>query len=1085
MALLPATAGAATQTRDDPSDAPGGGASGKADLRTVTWDVSGSAATLTVKLDESTFGAGVRADIGVHVFIDNTADGLADAEVVFTRNADGSKVDAALRTLNRTLSTASCQDLDGKAAASTAGIAPTIAGGFETVSYSFDASLISGGLASFRWAGFGQAPPDPALKGPWDVMPDAANPDANALNPGDRRCDVNNSGLAVTVGKGIAFPDPPPDPTPTPTPTPEPQPTPTPAPGPGKPVVVLALPKGEPAAGTPTIISAAGTKPAPGTTIVGYDWDMNGDGDVDTSTGTHPYATLLVGASSQTVVVTAIASDFSSGSSTIVVSPAPPARDCRAEMSINVLRIRAACIHRSGGVVIADPSPTGTRFAPEYSVGLNGLVLVSRSPTATIRFDEDARTIVGNGRWDVRAVNNAGGDITWYEGDESGLHWPMPTGVRGAPMHLVSLAAASDCEEHVVHDNPIDEEAAAASICAEVPGGFPVTGRIDLGIDPGTVDATLDVTVSVESGIRVSARAQLRASIVLGGLELESIGFEVENAEMGPVTLRRLAFHFEPPGHGEPPHPGGLWDVAVDLGFESPQFHIAGRMIFIDGRFNYTGADVMFTPGIPIYAGVFLNRFATAFGIDPIRISGGLGASFASVLQINADWAYAAFANGVIALRGSGNATLLGGELANFRMEFWNDGYFAYSGRLGYGYPAGTRPTYSLFGQTDFWVEAEPDGRRARYQGDGDLTVSAGPFSGSAHVLINRHFSAGCLPFFLIQFMHSYDTNETTTQLAVHSCDLSAYSVQPTRPHTGILPPPTGGRPTAMVAIDPPEGRAFTVRAGERALVLQVNGDGGAPVVVLSDPKGKLYIPTSQPDKPVADDDFASAYIPSLNRTLLRVETPIAGEWTVAPQPGSPAITTIDSAEAVAPLKVSANVSGSGRTRLLTWRAPGLDGRTLRFVERGKNVGQTIVSTNKAQGSQRYEIQDGFAGKRTVEAMVEGPDGIPLATPVVARYVAPAPPRPGRIGRLTVKRVGAVVTVRWPKLRAAEGYAIRVTGADGRREVHFPTARMRLLRIRLVAPETKLKVVAAGWIGSHKRTGRSRTATVKALRRKL
>ena len=38
LLLAPATAGAAVQTRDDPSDAPAG-ASGKADLRTVSWDI--------------------------------------------------------------------------------------------------------------------------------------------------------------------------------------------------------------------------------------------------------------------------------------------------------------------------------------------------------------------------------------------------------------------------------------------------------------------------------------------------------------------------------------------------------------------------------------------------------------------------------------------------------------------------------------------------------------------------------------------------------------------------------------------------------------------------------------------------------------------------------------------------------------------------------------------------------------------------------------------------------------------------------------------------------------------------------------
>ena len=106
-----------------------------------------------------------------------------------TRNADGIKVDVALRNLDRTLSTADCQDLAGKAAGPQGTVATTIAGGRETFAFSFDPNVLPGHLASFRWAAFGQAPPDGAAAGPWDVMPDAADPAPGAANPGDRRCD--------------------------------------------------------------------------------------------------------------------------------------------------------------------------------------------------------------------------------------------------------------------------------------------------------------------------------------------------------------------------------------------------------------------------------------------------------------------------------------------------------------------------------------------------------------------------------------------------------------------------------------------------------------------------------------------------------------------------------------------------------------------------------------------------------------------------------------------------------------------------------------------------------------------------------
>ena len=67
---------------------------------------------------------------------------------------------------------------------------------------------------------------------------------------------------------------------------------------------MLALPGGQPQAGSPATIDAGGTKIAPGTHVVAYEWDMNGDGHIDTNTGTNPVAHVMTGAASQTVIVT-------------------------------------------------------------------------------------------------------------------------------------------------------------------------------------------------------------------------------------------------------------------------------------------------------------------------------------------------------------------------------------------------------------------------------------------------------------------------------------------------------------------------------------------------------------------------------------------------------------------------------------------------------------------------------------------------------------------------------------------------------------------------------------------------------------
>jgi hypothetical protein len=220
LAAGPSAAQAATQARADPSgDAPDG-LSGKADLRSVSWDV-GAEAKLTVAVDESTYGApSVRASIRVHVLLDTDSDGIADHEIQATRNADGASVDVVLRNLDGILSSGDCQDLAGKDTTAQDKVSTTIANDIESFTFSFDPALVPGSLAAFRWAAFGQAAPDAVQPGPWDLLPDAANPDPGAANPGDRRCGSAKGGLSVRMSAGIAFPDAPAAPPPTPPATP-------------------------------------------------------------------------------------------------------------------------------------------------------------------------------------------------------------------------------------------------------------------------------------------------------------------------------------------------------------------------------------------------------------------------------------------------------------------------------------------------------------------------------------------------------------------------------------------------------------------------------------------------------------------------------------------------------------------------------------------------------------------------------------------------------------------------------------------------------------------------------------------------
>ena len=969
----PAIASAATQSRDDPSDVPAG-ALGKADVRSVTWDVSGPVATLTVALDASTYQeckpvcVDKRAQIGVHVLIDTDLDGLADAEVVTTRDADGVSVDAQLRRLDRTQSTAGCQDLAGAPVGAPSTLTTSLADGLERFTFSFDPATLTGSLVSFRWAVMAQSPADLSATGPWDSVPDATLADKSTANPGDRRCDPGKTGIGVSMNDGVLFPDP------------------LLPPPPAGPTAAVTVAGGVPPAGQSATLDASGTRTAPGTTIVAYRWDMDGDGRYDSNTGTRPIAHLILGAHTQTVTMQAVDSNFATSTATIELNPGAPPPGCDGEASIGLMRIRAGCIRHEGDDLVAEPGIFDRRTPPQgiYAINLNGISLVTHDPAARVRFDMADHEIIATGDFAVFLLNGPQGDLMLFDSGPGGLSWPLPAGGGqdpGEPTQLIGLQLAESCQGY-------DENASALhTTCAEAPGDLPLTGEVDIGIDTDTFEATLDVNAGIDFGpVTITGRIRLRADVVLGSVILDGIGFGIEDLEVGPVQLHRLAFDYEPPGTNG--HAGDVWDSTANI--EVSQFLQAqGRLIINNGRFNYMRADLMFNPGILLYAGVFLNRFAAEFGLDPLRFGGGIGASFASELQINANFLFAFLADGTGAIRMDGTATLFGGDLASAYSELWTNGYATFGGRFGYGYPSGDSPVFTAFGSIDFWAEAQRDGT-LRFQGDGALTVGVMGVHDAIHGFVNNEWFAGCLSR-IVTGTYNFRTRVASSMLG---CDLRAYTYQPTMSRPPLRPPPHARSAVLAATQTAPGGKALRVATGERALVLEVAGKGAAPTLTLTDPKGHVYRPTATPAKLSRHGAFSSMFLPEGKVVLLRVEHPLAGTWTLTPQLGSAAIANVRTAQALPPLKITAHVSGKGHNRVLTWNARGLAGRTIRFAEHGRNTGKTIIVTDKARGRAPFAAEFGSKGVRKIEAQVSS-GGIPVSAKVVAHYTAPGPQRAG------------------------------------------------------------------------------------------
>ena len=240
-------------------------------------------------------------------------------------------------------------------------------------------------------------------------------------------------------------------------------------------------------------------------------------------------------------------------------------------------------------------------------------------------------------------------------------------------------------------------------------------------------------------------------------------------------------------------------------------------------------------------------------GLDPTRIGGGIGITVAQLLQINTDFLYVDRSEGLAQLSGNGTVAISGINIGSAYIDYWTDGYFAFGGILGYGYPSLAHPTVAISGGTDFYIEAQPDGSY-RSQGDGRLDVTVYFIHGVARMFFNNDWMAGCLQVLGVGLSgaHNLRTGETPTPAI--GCDLSAYAIEPSRPRPSGRP--SASRESAQAA---PDGRTISVAEGERALVLSVKGTGGAPQLVLIGPDGHRYVPTGEAAKPVRDGTFTAS----------------------------------------------------------------------------------------------------------------------------------------------------------------------------------------------------------------------------------
>lgn len=302
------------------------------------------------------------------------------------------------------------------------------------------------------------------------------------------------------------------------------------------------------------------------------------------------------------------------------------------------------------------------------------------------------------------------------------------------------------------------------------------------------------------------------------------------------------------------------------------------------------------------------------------------------------------------------------------------------------------------------------------------LTKYAGAPLTQAYCL-KTNFTGGFVDF-SVGFVTTYDITElgfhANLQWISSSCDVADYGSKPSQA--------AGGSRTDGFTVRPGSGDG-----GPGQQVVTVRGAGGeAPRVTLVSPSGKRY---DTPDAQMAkqyDDVFVITGMG--DRTAFAMARPEVGEWRVEPVEGSPAVASIDTAGVLPQPEVRASVKrGKGGTFVLAYDVTKQPGQTVRFYERGGAVLSKIAARDGGKGTKAFTPAfAATAAPREIVAVVFQ-DGKRRTEQVVATYRAPAAKKPGKVGKVRLKRAGTKLVITWGRAaRATGGYAVEAQLSDGR-----------------------------------------------------
>lgn len=616
----------------------------------------------------------------------------------------------------------------------------------------------------------------------------------------------------------------------------------------------------------------------------------------------------------------------------------------------------------------------------------------------------------------------------------------------------------------------------ALSIPSGTLGGLPIGGQVQAIFRKraGRFTTTFPISVTLPSifkpspGTTGSITGQTEISTDdARGVSVDGGRIEVANAAIGKTAIKNLCFSYlsanvsrsfaacEPPSLNgapavqcaPPSQRQERFDGALLVGLPTPsgaEFGAYGGIA--GGQFAYAGGFVD-NARIPIVAGITFERFGFGLCLRPnVVIRGDAGLGFAnglvrgdvSVQYVEQGRTFFVEAAGFLRLAdipvGNGRVRVNSNGIVDFDVNanvFLAGGFIQITGGVG-GFIQPRPFLFSLDGRVALCI---------------DLSILGRPCVAQASATVSSIGIGGCAQFKFIGAFSGF-----------------FFYVKPRNGKRFDFGKGCGYQDRVRIArprqVGGVQEMTFPVPKDNDQYVLHVQGVGKPPKVIITSPSGKTF--QSGPNPQTSDgESFLIVENPEEPETSVFLsKDAVEGGWKVRAQEGSQLAGAEFQAEEKQPTVVTGTIRKVGKTdRELDLRYFLREGDTVTLDVVGDKFqqplatglrGQPCTGDKKAKGHTvkesrcrklRFTPEFGYAGKRTVRAIVVDANGAELDRFNVVSYTAPAPATPKKTPALRLVRRGTDVFAVWGNTGGnTTRYAAYATLSDGRKIGHTAPA---------------------------------------------